>query len=342
MFFVMSFYAVLIEHFLQVQFAYNMYAKEDPAGWKASHLFKQTFSVHVEIEFLGLWFVLLLSYYKPCMFLIRENVRFRDTVSSVGIIPQQLPFAVSNSSIRYFRHAISLDERRAKFKAVLWPLEGMGHRFTKMLATYSSRKLKGNEEILKELEKAFNDNTRHTNVYEVWFAGAEIRCKHVLILISSGRCSRLFVLSLCYLYVYRHLDVGGGSVVNETPHSLARIPLRWMIRQCFLTNTGIIFQRDRLRTIGLDLDTLHRAKSRPPPFTFNSLRKSRKPSEASEYLTLTKKSRTLTEEEEDYADVLSEINDQLCIAKGWWIVEYLVPVKLEVQCKDGTWKRKVW
>lgn len=33
------------------------------------------------------------------------------------------------------------------------------------------------------------------------------------------------------------LDVGGGSVPNDTPHSLARIPLRWMIRECFLAKT---------------------------------------------------------------------------------------------------------
>lgn len=33
------------------------------------------------------------------------------------------------------------------------------------------------------------------------------------------------------------LDVGGGSVPNDTPHSLARIPLRWMVRECFLAKT---------------------------------------------------------------------------------------------------------
>lgn len=41
---------------------------------------------------------------------------FRDTVKSVGLIPRRLPFTSSNSSIRTFRHALSLDERRAKFK----------------------------------------------------------------------------------------------------------------------------------------------------------------------------------------------------------------------------------
>ena len=44
----------------------------------------------------------------------------RDTVCSVGLIPKRLPFVSSNTAIRYFRHAVSLDERRAKFKANLY------------------------------------------------------------------------------------------------------------------------------------------------------------------------------------------------------------------------------
>jgi uncharacterized protein (DUF2235 family) len=44
----------------------------------------------------------------------------RDTVDSVGIIPKRLPFTTSNTIVRTFRHAVSLDERRAKFKANLW------------------------------------------------------------------------------------------------------------------------------------------------------------------------------------------------------------------------------
>lgn len=43
----------------------------------------------------------------------------RDTVNSVGIFPNRLPFTTSNKLIKTFRHAVSLDERRAKFKVVL-------------------------------------------------------------------------------------------------------------------------------------------------------------------------------------------------------------------------------
>ncbi|QRW27127.1 hypothetical protein RhiXN_01722 [Rhizoctonia solani] len=44
-----------------------------------------------------------------------------DTVSSVGVLfPRHLPFAKSNPIVKTFRHAVSLDERRAKFKDHLW------------------------------------------------------------------------------------------------------------------------------------------------------------------------------------------------------------------------------
>lgn len=41
-------------------------------------------------------------------------------MDSVGLIPKRLPFTTSNTIVRTFRHAVSLDERRAKFKANLW------------------------------------------------------------------------------------------------------------------------------------------------------------------------------------------------------------------------------
>ena len=48
-------------------------------------------------------------------------------------------------------------------------------------------------------------------------------------------------------------DVGGGSVHNNTTHALARIPLRWIIRECFRCDTGIMFDAAMLQQIGLGL-----------------------------------------------------------------------------------------
>ena len=48
----------------QVPFAYKMYTQADDDGWKMSNAFKRTFSIDVDIEFLGVWYVTL-SLVKP-------------------------------------------------------------------------------------------------------------------------------------------------------------------------------------------------------------------------------------------------------------------------------------
>ncbi|CAE6409883.1 putative protein YEL023C [Rhizoctonia solani AG-1 IB] len=83
----------------QISFAYQMYKRTDLAGYTESAGFKKTFSREVRIEFMGVW----------------------DTVSSVGLLwPRHLPFTSSNSIVKRFRHAVSLDEHRAKFKQNVW------------------------------------------------------------------------------------------------------------------------------------------------------------------------------------------------------------------------------
>jgi hypothetical protein len=79
-------------------------------------------------------------------------------------------------------------------------------------------------------------------VKEVWFSGVHCGVYPSLALSPS-------VVSLnCWI----RIDVGGGSVVNATSHSLARIALRWMIRECFRTNSGIMFVSSSLKSIGLN------------------------------------------------------------------------------------------
>jgi hypothetical protein len=53
-----------------------------------------------------------------------------------------------------------------------------------------------------------------------------------------------------------HSNVGGSDALNETRHMLSRIPLRWMIRQSFACNTGLLFHADVLAEHGLDVETL--------------------------------------------------------------------------------------
>ncbi|KAI0812234.1 hypothetical protein BC629DRAFT_1280613 [Irpex lacteus] len=281
----------------QVPFAYKMYTRTDDVGWEQSVAFKKAFSIDVKVEFVGVW----------------------DTVNSVGLIhPRRLPFVSNNTAIRYFRHAVSLDERRAKFKANLYnrPTKretGLGVKEGEMdsprvsLGELDEREGEGGgegdgggkekresvgEEIMSGI-KGLGEEVPETDVLEVWFAGC-------------------------------HCDVGGGSVKNGTRHNLARIPLRWMIRECFKANTGIRFHTSLLKQVGLDPESLYPiVKERPAlssPLPTN-------PTEVRAYLDklATAPHGALTEEEEDLADALCPIYDQLDIAKVWWTLE-VVPL----------------
>ena len=139
------------------------------------------------------------------------------------------------------------------------------------------------------------------------------------------------------------VDVGGGSVLNETRNSLARISLRWMIQECFRTNTGIQFRPDALEALGLHLGTQHHAQDNPSqqllvpgdmgapgdPSTING---SAMPAEASAFTT---------KEEEERADALSPMHDELDNVKAWWILECL-PLRHRRQYEGMGTPRHYW
>jgi hypothetical protein len=76
---------------------------------------------------------------------------------------------------------------------------------------------------------------------------------------------------------------------------------------------------------------------RPDPVTFDKVDRVRIASDRkSGVVAVVNKDLMLTEEEEDLADILSPINDQLCLAKSWWFFE-LLPHRYKHQRKDGTW-----
>jgi len=45
-------------NYQQVPFAYKMYTRTDSVGWEQSTEFKKAFSVDVQIEFIGVWYVI--------------------------------------------------------------------------------------------------------------------------------------------------------------------------------------------------------------------------------------------------------------------------------------------
>lgn len=153
-----------------------------------------------------------------------------------------------------------------------------------------STRVKSLRELESEYDRVHADTP--TDVEEVWFAGC-------------------------------HCDVGGGAVANEVRHNLARIPLRWMIRQCFLVNTGIMFHCELLKRLGMEPTHLHPVVPPRPAMD-----------------TVAKPLYATNEEEEDLLDALCPIYDELKIAPGWWILE-LIPTKLRYQKGDNTWAKAI-
>jgi uncharacterized protein (DUF2235 family) len=110
-------------------------------NFRTEHMVKQPF-----VEFLGCWsvgFIFPFGLYSSSL---------RDSVNSVGFMDNiKLAYTATNGIVRTFRHAVALDERRAKFKQNMWSQP-------------------------KKPEAAANaqpnvDNGPVTDVQEVWFAG---------------------------------------------------------------------------------------------------------------------------------------------------------------------------
>jgi len=143
-------------------------------------------------------------------------------------------------------------------------------------------------------------------------------------------------------------------VSNKTRHSLARIALRWMVRECFKTNTGIMFCSDKLRGIGLDPATLYPyVLPRPPPLPVTDYKIQDPPATPIPirmHKYLTKKNHPAvhqkleenaipflgTEEEEELRDAVSPKYDQLWVKKWWWLLE-LLPMQLRYQRSNDEW-----
>ncbi|KAF8630983.1 hypothetical protein AX15_002693 [Amanita polypyramis BW_CC] len=358
------------DNFQQIPFAYKMYTRTDSIGWDQSNAFKKAFSVDVPIEFVGVW----------------------DTVDSVGLIPKRLPFTTSNTIVRTFRHAVSLDEHRSKFKANLWnrPTEeeknlGMAEALDraneKLRAAMCERHMRGqgcDDATHKHSEEDDNKNGKHHKSPSTSEAnghnGGQVQGKRpakiwtlddepdkAMNLFESMYAGQINVLTNVeeVWFAGCHCDVGGGSVENGTRYSLARIPLRWMIRECFKTKCGILFKTDSLREVGLDPSTIYPYVLPRPPALLERARtqviekiprtsiwkrvgklfmsaeaRSKAAREAMERRS--QSSAFISEEDEELRDALSPKYDQLKLKLFWWILEIL-PVSIRYQRGDNQW-----
>ncbi|KAG8911061.1 hypothetical protein FRC00_007128 [Tulasnella sp. 408] len=144
-----------------VDFAYTLYESRNPDDIRRARQFKETFSVHVEVEFIGVW----------------------DTVASVGIGAPVLPFNASETFVRTFRHALAIDERRAKFQPNPWkhqkPCECTrddqtqddgGNNITGLSGLHANCDTGEKSTCWCKDDKRYHNGVK-TNVLEVWFPG---------------------------------------------------------------------------------------------------------------------------------------------------------------------------
>ncbi|KDR80888.1 hypothetical protein GALMADRAFT_222486 [Galerina marginata CBS 339.88] len=158
-----------------------------------------------------------------------------------------------------------------------------------------------------------------TDVEEVWFAGC-------------------------------HCDIGGGSVLNGTRPNLAHISLRWMIRECFAKNTGMLFDSKGIEVIGIDPSSLYPGAKRSPPnpsFFTSGVGQIAvvEPEGWGPYLKSwiwSKKGTALeppnkSEDQLDAADALAPAYDQLALKPHKWALMEQMGVTKE-RFKDGKWQ----
>ncbi|RXW24075.1 hypothetical protein EST38_g1771 [Candolleomyces aberdarensis] len=281
----------------QMPFAYKLYQREDAAGLSLCEGFKRTYCREVKIEFVGVW----------------------DTVASVGVIMgRSLPFTNSNTSVKTFRHALSLDEHRARFRPNRYhyltvanaqamqapapkhlPLEFTASPSPESESPSASS---SSDESSKEKSQSVLDKIK-----------AKARRRRTLQsikekLADKGKASTAPVVGtddvLEVWFSGCHEDVGGGSVANEAPHCLSNITLRWMVRQAIITNSGILFDEVALERLNIDFGP----------------------------------ERTNKGESLDAVDAVQPIHDQLKRMPLWWILE-IMPMTYVWQDKDGAWHR---
>jgi len=87
-----------------------------------------------------------------------------------------MPFSGTNNAILYTRHALSLDERRVKFRPFFCRKDGKGGRDTRASGHNrddSENTLHTIQAEVRDYETQVNSRNRsQTNVKEVFFAGA--------------------------------------------------------------------------------------------------------------------------------------------------------------------------
>ncbi|TFK40588.1 hypothetical protein BDQ12DRAFT_601197 [Crucibulum laeve] len=258
----------------QLDFAFTVYNSTDKHSSKLAYKFKKTFAFPIAIDFLGVW----------------------DTVSSVGIIPRSLPYSSFNDGVRVFRHALALDELRARFRPNIW-----GEPIATPEMLHEEPQIKLRDKNTSRDEWVY-EPPEPTDVKEVWFTGC-------------------------------HADVGGGSHTDDVDASLSNIPLRWMIKECFLAKMDILFDNDLLYDMGLDLSALNKDPSKVSSTQhYGHAAQDSLISPPSLHKAVAR----------IVNDVVADIYNQLFLVPHWWLLE-IIPMLSTRQAEDGNgwWRLRI-
>ncbi|KAI0301180.1 hypothetical protein B0F90DRAFT_1668043 [Multifurca ochricompacta] len=301
------------DNFEQIPFAYKLYKSSSDKNNKLAVRFKKAYSRDVPIDFLGVW----------------------DTVASTGILKSRtLPFVGTNDTIRIFRQALSLDERRAKFLPNSYhrPVTDLGPQSLQTLpplrrfianAKFIS---KGRKRIRDTPNTARQNNESNERVREVWFAGS-------------------------------HSDVGGGHSDDTELYMLSNISLRWMIREIMKTESPVQFDDTAFEQWKTTFERAPLAREEsdatlnnddPPPGNLKvtsldegdvvTIREASTLGKSSITLARTPSlpPPTFIKRSLDDCDAVEKMGDALRSNIFWWLLE-IIPTYYEWQDENGKW-----
>ena len=142
---------------------------------------------------------------------------------------------------------------------------------------------------------------------------------------------------------------------NNTPHSLAFVPLRWMINQTIECQAGIKYNTSALKSIGIRASPFnHRGPIPSEDASLNAIvanhkitsteKKSSEGKKLEDDLESQRSSshrgeHSLPDEQEadrELHDILSPIHDELKRNPLWWLLE-IIPLKDIYQDEKGKW-----
>ena len=219
----------------QLPFAFAMYERDDKKGLDLSIQFKRTFSIDARIKFLGLWYAIQPIRRFPILHLrVGTQCNPLDGIKNACLsAPRAMPLRTSVTRWLSTNVVSSLPHPSVQMKLP---------RTRRWAPRFASVKV-----ISMTL----------TCMYRIPTLKRYSSPAPTAVHSSSSTHSGLVI------YRCSFSDVGGGSVRNGERHSLSRIPLRWMIRECFKVDTGIIFDAHMLKNeVGLDVNSILEA---PPP-----------------------------------------------------------------------------